>query len=206
MTERILLFGGTFDPVHCGHLITARAVAEALDFPRAQLVPAAIPPHKAGTHASAADRLEMLKRATAGDELFEICTLELFRSGASYTYDTLVDLREQYGPAAELHWVVGADMLESLDTWHRAREVLALARIVVAARPPWHQRLTEIFLHLQGRIDPDQLMRLKDFMVATPLVDISSTEIRRRVAAGRSIRYLVPDSVDSYIHEAGLYL
>jgi len=205
MADRVLLFGGTFDPVHLGHLVTARAVAEAHGFERVELVPAASPPHKAAARAAGEQRLEMLRRAVEGDDLFDLCTLELFRQGPSYTYDTLVDLRNQYGPAAELHWVIGADMLASLDTWHRATKVLDLARIVVAARPPWDQRMDAVYARLADRLDPRHVECIRRLAVSTPLLDISSTDIRARVAAGRSIRYLVPEPVRDYIEQGGLY-
>jgi len=205
MGKRLALMGGTFDPVHLGHLITARAVAEAMDFPQVLLVPAASPPHKPGPKASPAQRLEMLRRAVEGDERLGICTAELFREGASYTRDTLADLRAEHGPETELYWVIGADMLATLDTWHKVREVLSMARIVVAARPPWDQQMDEIFLRLEERLGQKQISQIKKFTVQTPLIDISSSQIRRRVADGRSIRHLIPDSVISYIDQSGLY-
>jgi len=199
------LFGGTFDPVHHGHLIVARSVAEQLGVDRITLIPAASPPHKPGPSASGEDRLAMLELAIEGEGVFDVCDIELSRSGPSYTLDTLCQLRRRHGGEAALHWVIGADMLADLPTWYRATEVLEAARIVIAARPPWHRKLEEIFAGLAGSLPPEQVERLRASVVQTPLVDISSTEIRRRVGQGRSIRYLLPEAVREYIGRRGLY-
>ena len=204
MPERIVLFGGTFDPVHHGHLIIARAVAEQCGFDRITLVPTASPPHKPVAGASAADRMEMLRLATEGDGLFEVSRMEIDRHGPSYTIDTLAALRRQ-GEQAELVLLMGADMLEDLPKWHRADEVVEQARIVVAARPPWQDRMDATLARLRGRFSDEIVQRLRDSVVGTPLIDISSTAIRRRVSLGESILYLTPPSVVRYIADRGLY-
>jgi nicotinate-nucleotide adenylyltransferase len=205
MADDLVLFGGTFDPVHHGHLIVARALAEQRGFARITFVPAARPPHKAAATASPADRLEMLRLAIAGEALFDTCDLELYRTGPSYTIDTLRELRRQHGPATRVRWVIGADMLEDLPKWRSARDVLDEAGLVVIARPPWDQRLDEVFASLSGHISPQQIQSLRDSLAPTPLIEISSTEIRHRVAAGQSIRYLVPEAVARYIEDRKLY-
>ena len=205
MAETVALFGGTFDPVHLGHLITARAVAERCGFERITLVPAAAPPHKQGPRATGAERMDMLRLAIEGDPLLDICDLELGRTGLSYTYDTLKAVRAARGPGARLHWIIGADMLDGLHTWHRAGEVLNLARVVVAARPPWNERIDEILAGLRGRLGANHVESLRRGLVTTPLIDISSTDIRRRAAEGRPIRYLVPETVRAYIETKGIY-
>lgn len=205
MARKILLFGGTFDPVHNGHLIVARCVAERCGFERVTLVPAASPPHKDTARASGADRLEMLRRAVAGDPLFEICDLELHRSGASYTFDTLTAVRGRNDGEVSLYWLIGADMLEQLHTWSRASEVVDMAGIITAMRSPWDRRVPAILEALRGRFRPEQVRRLEDAIVATPLIDISSTEIRGRVRQGSPIRYLVPEGVRAYIRAEKLY-
>jgi nicotinate-nucleotide adenylyltransferase len=206
-TRQIMLFGGTFDPVHNGHLIIARHIAEQLGFRRVVLVPAATPPHKHPACAPAAQRLAMLRRAVRGEDLFEISTIELRRQGPSYTFDTVQEfLRPGPGPArADIHWVIGADMLADLPKWYRAAELLELVNIVVALRPPWDERLDAILASLRGQVTPRALQRLARSIVRTPLIDISSTEIRRRVAASESIRYLVPEPVRKYIEDHRLY-
>jgi len=199
MAQDMCLFGGTFDPVHHGHLIVARAVAEAKGFAHVTLVPANSPPHKPPPRAPAADRLAMLKLAVEGDDLFDLCDLELNRPGPSYTLDTLMALRQRWQQAT-LHWVIGADMLGELGQWHRISEVLKLAKLLVADRPAKaapapHPSLQETRVM---RTVPGEFLH-------TPLIDISSSDIRRRVQQGQSIRYLVPSAVERYIAEHGLY-
>ncbi len=205
MSEQIVLLGGTFDPVHFGHLLTARAVAEQRGFERITLVPTASPPHKAGPVASGADRLAMLELAIEGDPLFDICRLELTRTGPSYTLDTLQALRAEHGPDARLSWIVGADMLEGLPSWHRVGEVLEIAEIIVAARPPWQLKINSLLEKLSTQLPSLKTDKIKNSMVVTPLIEISSSDIRLRAGDGRTIRYLVPSSVDDYIREKNLY-
>lgn len=205
MADTIVLFGGTFDPVHHGHLIAARAVAEHRGFSRITFVPSARPPHKDAACAAAADRLAMLHLATSDEAMFDVCDLELQRSGPSYTFDTLTALRARAGEDVELHLLVGADTLADLPNWHRAAEVVQLAGVVVAARPPWDRRMEGILAALRQRLGPGVVERIAEGIVATPLIDISSSDIRRRVAAGRSIRFLVPEAVRQYIEGHGLY-
>jgi nicotinate-nucleotide adenylyltransferase len=202
MAQDICLFGGTFDPVHHGHLIVARAVAEAKGFARVTLVPANNPPHKPPPQASAADRIAMLKLAIEGDDLFDLCDLELDRPGPSYTLDTLMALRQRWGQAT-LHWVIGADMLGELGQWHRISEVLALANLLVADRPAHVPRAAHPSLRETVVLRP--VPKVPGEVLHTPLVDISSSDIRRRVQQGQSIRYLVPPAVERYIAEHGLY-
>ena len=205
MARELILFGGSFDPVHHGHLIVARALAEARGFARVTLVPAAQAPHKTRQATGAAHRLAMLRLAVAADALFEISEVEFHRPGPSYTVQTLRTLRAEHGPRAGLHWVIGADMLEDLASWREVGLVLTLAELVIAARPPWDRRMGEILEGLAGTLGADGLAKLRGAVVATPLIDISSTDIRARVGAGRSIRYLVPLAVEEYIHKHGLY-
>ena len=205
MPQRIVLFGGTFDPVHNGHLIVARSVAEQRRFDRVCLVPSANPPHKASVRAPGADRLAMLRLAIEGEELFDVSDAEIRRQGPSYTIDTIAALRRQAGPDAQLHLIVGADMLADLPTWYRVDELVRMVRIVVAARPPWQQRMGEILAGLGERFPAEFVAQTAASVLPTPLLDISSTDVRRRVAEGRSIRYLVPEAVRQYILEHGIY-
>ncbi|MCD4824951.1 MAG: nicotinate (nicotinamide) nucleotide adenylyltransferase [Phycisphaerae bacterium] len=201
-----IIFGGTFDPVHYGHLITARAVAEAVGAGRVILVPTGINPLKPPPAASDDQRLEMLSLATGGDALFEISDVELRRDGPHYTVDTVEQLIEQQGPAVELSVVIGVDTLADLPDWHRATDLLDMATIIVACRPP--HALEEVRRGISALGEPlnaRQVASLSESAVATPLIDISSTQIRRRVAAGLSIRYLTPQTVQAYISENKLY-
>ncbi len=206
MPARIVQFGGTFDPIHHGHLIVARAVAEYFHFAKVILIPAGAPPHKLTLpDASAEDRLAMIRLAIAGEELFEASDIELRLPQPSYTFDTLLALREQRGLEVELCWLIGADMLEDLPNWHRADEVVDMASIITAARPPYSRRTDWILEKLSVRFSPEQLAKLKAGVVETPLIDITSTQIRKRRREGKSIQFLTPDSVVNYIKEKGLY-
>ncbi|MFW6133486.1 MAG: nicotinate-nucleotide adenylyltransferase [Planctomycetota bacterium] len=204
MGRRMLLFGGTFDPVHHGHLIAARAICERGGYGRVVLVPAARPPHKAPAAASRAQRLAMLRLAAGDDATFVVDDIELRRDGPSYTYDTLAALRDAHD-GVELHWVIGADMLEDLPEWHRVDDVLDMARIVVAVRPPWTERIEALLDRLRDELDPARVDRLAASVVQTPQIEISSREIRDRLARARSIRYLVPEPVRACIMQEGLY-
>lgn len=187
---RIGVFGGTFDPPHHGHLIVAADVHAALALDRVVLVPSAVPPHKRETvQAPAGTRLEMVRAAVRGDERFEVDDLELRRPGPSYTVDTLRALRDRC-PGAELFFVVGADNVKELGSWREPEEVVRLARIVAVARGC-------------ESIDADAPFPL--LSVPVTRVEISATDVRRRVAEGRSIRYLVPDAVRSIVAREGLY-
>jgi nicotinate-nucleotide adenylyltransferase len=184
------LLGGSFDPVHHGHLIVAQVAAEALGLECLRFVPAREQPFKHGRHsAPAADRAAMLALAVAGTPAFAVERAELDRPGPSYTVDTLRALRARE-PEAEFTLLLGADAAAELPDWHDAPELPKLARIVVFARPgsavptvPWIDRAVEV-----------------------PAIDISATEIRGRVREGRSIRYWVPDAVAKYVVGHRLYL
>jgi nicotinate-nucleotide adenylyltransferase len=184
------LLGGSFDPVHHGHLIVALVAAEALGLECLRFVPAREQPFKQGRHsAPAADRAAMLALALAGAHAFTVERAELERAGPSYTVDTLRALRERE-PEVEFTLLLGADAAAELPAWHDASSLPKLARIVVFARPgsavpavPWIARAIEV-----------------------PAIDISATEIRRRVREGRSIRYWVPDAVAKYVTGHRLYL
>ena len=191
VAERIGIFGGTFDPIHVGHLVTAVNVRHALSLDRLLLVVANDPWQKAGTAVSpAGDRLAMVAAAVEDVEGIEVCDLELRRGGPSYTADTLAELSERH-PGAELHLVLGSDAAGGLDTWARVDEVRARASLVVvtrpgaeALRPPpgWTHREVEV-----------------------PRLDVSSTDLRARVADGRPLDWLVPDGAVTVIRDRHLY-
>jgi nicotinate-nucleotide adenylyltransferase len=201
----IVIFGGTFDPVHHGHLIVARAIAEQHGFQRILLVPAARSPHKASVAAPAEHRLAMLRLATEGEALFEVSEMEIHRSGPSYTIDTLAELIRLRGPGARPSLVIGADMLPDLPLWHRAAELVRMADILVAYRPHWQDQIDAALALLEGPLGTEVVERLRRSVVASPLIDISSTQVRQRVRQGKSIRFLVPEAVRGYIEEHRLY-
>jgi len=203
MAELVALYGGSFNPIHNGHLISARSVAEQLGAGRVVFIPSAKPPHKLNMDlASAEDRLEMVRLAIAGEPLFDVSDCELRRTGPSYTFDTVTQFRESLGAATPLAWIIGADSLPELASWYRVPELVDLCRIVTAARPGWEQ---PDLSPLAARLSRDQIERLKADVLVTPRIDIAATDIRRRVCAGQSIRYLVPDAVRDFINARGLY-
>lgn len=194
---RRLCLGGSFNPIHHGHLICARAVAEAAGFDRVVLIPSAQPPHKPGAVdlAAAEHRLAMCRLAAdlEGD-LFEVNELELHRSGRSYTIDTVRQLKSSGWD--EVHWLIGADMLQILPSWHQPEALLREVQFVIMARPGWSLDWTTL---------PQPYRSLEKKVYSAPLIDLSATDLRRRVAAGRSIRFLTPDPVVQYIYDHGLY-
>jgi nicotinate-nucleotide adenylyltransferase len=203
MAKGIALFGGTFDPIHHGHLIAARAVMEQLDYERVVFIPAPNPPHKVGHGLSdAADRLEMVALAIAGEPRLEVSDIEIRRAGLSYTILTVEAYRQAVGPEVPLAWIIGGDSLPELHTWYRVRELVDACRIVTAVRPGYEKPDLE---PLRQVLSAEQVRRLSADVLTTPRIDISATDIRRRRRAGQSIRYLVPEAVAAYIEKRGLY-
>ena len=202
--QKIGLYGGTFAPVHHGHLILGRDAVEILGLDHLVFIPAAVSPHKLGSvpGATGPQRLAMLAAALAGEERLALDDRELHRTGPSYTIDTLLELRAELSADTELFYLIGEDNGAALHTWHRAEELSALVRFVVfrreakfpssAAFPPSSPLLPSTFYLLPS----PRLPRL---------VDISATEIRNRVAKSQSIRYLVPEAVAGFIEAQRLY-
>jgi nicotinate-nucleotide adenylyltransferase len=197
------IFGGTFDPPHIGHLITAQEVADQLGLDTLFFVPAADPPHKSRPDLTAgAHRLAMIRLAIAGDERFATTDVELRRAGPSYTVDTLRELRSAWGDPTRVTLVIGWDMLLYLPMWHNVSDLIALCdQIAAAARPGFdttHEALAQVYAVLPA-------LREKLIVCQTPLINVSSTDIRGRVRASRHVRYLVPEGVRQYIAEQRLY-
>lgn len=209
-------YGGSFDPVHEGHLAVARAVRDGLDAEVA-LVPAAVPPHKDATRAPARDRVRMLELAIAGEAQLIVDTLELERDGPSWTIDTLRLLRARQGPRRPIAWVVGGDSLLCLDTWHRWREIFAHAHVLAVARPgaPVDEatiaaRAPAVERQLAFRRRPAGLLAdspAGGFAVLDlpGLRPESSTLVRRLVGEGGGWEGMVPAAVAGFIRERGLY-
>ena len=191
--------GGTFDPIHMGHLITAEIVRVSAALDEIIFIPAARPPHKENKgEAPAEDRLLMVQCAVEGNPSFSVSDIELRREGPSYTVDTIAALSEQLGDA-ELFVITGADAMNDLYRWHDPVRLLHSCTFIVAAR----QGVELDESRLAEQFSPEQRSRIR--IVPTPHLEISSTVIRARVRAGRSIRYLVPRAVELYIEERGLY-
>jgi len=195
--ERIGVLGGTFDPIHIGHLAAARAAIECARLDRVLFVPTGQPPHRAAAAASAEDRLEMTRLATAGEDRFGVSDVELRRSGPSFTSDTLRDLHELH-PSAALFLILGWDAARHFRTWHEPDEVRRLATIVVVTRPgTGSPQTTEL---AAAGLDGAQVIVCVD---RTP--DVSASSIRRDVMSGRSVDGKVPPAVQQYVAAHGLY-
>jgi nicotinate-nucleotide adenylyltransferase len=209
------IFGGTFNPIHLGHLRAAEEVREAEGLDEVRFVPSALPPHKeAAAVVSAAHRLRMAELATAGVPGFRVSTLEIERSGVSYSVDTLRAVRREVGEATRVVFVIGYDAFRDFHTWKEHATIFGLCDVVVVTRPPaplslareeiplaaretfWYDSGSEVFRHPSGHV-----LKLQRITA----LDISAASIRARVAAGRSIRFLVPACVADYIIEHRLY-
>jgi len=199
---RIGVFGGTFDPVHLGHLIVAEQCREQARLDQVWFVPAARPPHKQDRPLTPfARRVEMLALAVAGQPAFRVDDLERDRPGPSYTVDTLEEIHRRQ-PEAALDLVIGSDCLPDLAHWHEPGRLVALAGLLVVARPGWPVWSAEQFREGLGL---PLGAALRQEVVHAPLVDISSRDLRRRAAEGRSLRYLLPRAVEAYIAAHRLY-
>jgi nicotinate-nucleotide adenylyltransferase len=194
---RLGLYGGTFDPIHLGHLILAEQCREACELDRVWLIVAGSPPHKPGGRTAVGHRLEMVRVAIAGHPAFAASDIEAKRPGPHYSVETLEAVRRDH-PDDELFFLIGADSLADLPTWREPERIAQLATIVVVNRPSIDE------------VDP---AGLPDFgpashplsWVSIPPVGIASSDLRRRLAEGRSIRYMVPRGVEAYIEAHGLY-
>lgn len=192
----ILCFGGSFNPIHHGHLICARTVSERLGFDGVKLIPSGKPPHKPHSPdlALGVHRVSMCRLAVASDPFFSVDDLEIRRVGDSYTLDTVLALKRM--GQDQVHWLVGADLISGLPDWHEPERLMAEATLHVMARPGWMFDFDAL---------PEPMRSLANNVVEAPQLDISATMIRQRCAAGQSIRYLVPSIVENYIMANGLY-
>lgn len=239
---RIALYGGSFNPIHLGHLIIARAVAEEMDLDRVIFLPSASPPHKdAGDLAPAEHRAAMVRLAIDNEPIFAFSDYDLKRSGPTYTIETVKhflkhgdteapsdgpgrhdvtkppghDWKQHWGVGVRregvpicgdvdffLGWIMGADSLMELPTWHRPGELVDACQIITAARPGYEVIDWNV---LAKTFSVAQIERLRQGVVDTPRIDISSSDVRRRIREGRSIRFLVPEPVREYIDSERLY-
>ncbi|MBN1933147.1 MAG: nicotinate-nucleotide adenylyltransferase [Anaerolineae bacterium] len=197
---KVGLIGGTFDPIHLGHLIVAEQVRTRLELDRMIFIPAGLPPHKLDEAITdPRHRLEMVRLATADNPYFALSRVDIDRLGPSYTVDTVRLFLDNWGARAELYFLLGSDSLAELPSWRQPDQLIHLCRIVAVGRPGYNVNLAELDRLLPGVTN---LIHIVD----TPTLDISSSDIRRRVREGRSIRYLVPQAVEQYIDEHHLYL
>lgn len=200
--KKIGISGGTFNPIHLGHLIVAEMVRDKFGLDKVLFIPSGMPPHKNLKNVIGAEhRFNMVQRAVTGNSYFTQSRIEVDREGYTYTIDTLKNLRESYGKSARLYYIIGADVLNDLLTWRNYQEVFRICEFIAVLRPG---------NYLEGF--NKQMEYLRDTFSAqihfidTPLIEISSTDIRNRIKEGKSIKYLVSESVEDYIKENGLYI
>lgn len=209
--QSIAVFGGTFDPIHNGHLRSAIELQEAFGFDHIRLLPSHRPPLRGQPCASSAQRLAMVRAAVVGEDVFQVDDCELARDQASYTVDTLRDLRNEVGAAVSLTWVMGSDAYNQLHRWKNWQQLFALANVLVLERAE-HPLAADatVAAFVAERQLPQALS-----LCASPCggfitsrlrqLPISATDIRKRIAAGRSVRYLLPDAVLAFVNEHNLY-
>ena len=189
--NRVGLFGGTFDPPHVGHLVIAEWARERLRLDRVVFMPAGSPPDKRRRDlSSVAHRVAMSRRAVRGHPAFRVSTLEARRDGPSYTVDTLRSLRRSF-PGAQLYLILGEDRLAGFERWREPREIMKLATLAVAARPGARRRAGAVTRRVRW--------------LGNPPLAISSSALRARSRAGRSLRYLLPEAVERYVRRHRLY-
>lgn len=219
MTKKLGILGGTFNPIHVGHLAAAEEVRERLDLERVLFIPSFLPPHKDDEAIPpAAQRLAMVKIAIAGNPQFSLSDIEVQRGGKSYTVDTVTDLHRAY-PGAEFFFITGLDSFLDIQTWKDWERLLGLCSFVVLSRQghaftdlvnfPFmktsKQKLEVLDSGEQARIKAETPAGMSIWLEQVPLYDISSTDIRKRIRQGRSIKYLLPDEVETYIINNTLY-
>lgn len=203
---RIGVFGGSFDPVHYGHLLLAECCREQAGLDRVLFVPAAVQPHKQGRRlADGPHRVEMLRLATGGRPEFDVATLELDRGGVSYTVDTLAALRDAH-PGDDLCLLLGPDALAGLPTWREPRRIADLATLVAVERETLDDLpAAAAAAGLRDLLGADRLAAILDRRVRMPAIGIRASDLRAAIAAGASIRYRTPRAVEAYIAAHGLY-
>lgn len=219
---RIGLFGGTFNPIHHGHLRAAKEVCEGFDLQSLYFIPSALPPHKdIQDVASAVDRLEMARLAITGNPEFILSDVELKRPGLSYTIDTVKHFKKSLNADVDLFLVMGIDAFIEIDTWKSFKQLFRMLPMVIMTRPPLEGRshslgYKNMTAFIQEKISGSYQFSAKDgcyhhtghypvYRFNISMLDISGTKIRKQVQQGQSIRFLVPESVENYIYERGIY-
>ncbi len=200
---RVGLFGGSFNPIHLGHLAAAEGVRDALDLDRVVFIPAGSPPHKdAGVLAPVRHRLRMVELAIQSNPAFEVWDFEARKSELAFTIDTVRAWKAGHAGDGRLCFIIGADTVRELASWKDVDLLLRECDFVPVPRPEW---TVETPAELVRRVGRPLAEEVAARVVRVPGVDVSSSEIRRRIANGRSVRYLLPDAVAAYVREHGLY-
>lgn len=197
------IFGGSFNPIHIGHLIVAEEVFQQRNLSKILFIPTGISPHKeSGCLIDSFHRYEMVKQAIGDNEHFEVSDIEIKRPGKSYTIDTIKILRETYGPEHNLFLILGTDMINEINTWKDIEALSDLCHFIVVNRFPIKLNSEMI---KKSAICGKKKAEIEKLMVRIPSLDISSTEIRKKLSKGLSIKYLVPERVENYIRTHSLY-
>ncbi|OGO78872.1 MAG: nicotinate (nicotinamide) nucleotide adenylyltransferase [Clostridiales bacterium GWB2_37_7] len=198
---RFAIMGGTFDPIHYGHLAAAEEVRVGLNCQKVIFIPSGNPPHKKGcVRTDEAHRYDMTLLATASNPYFEVSDIEMNRNGYTYTLDTIKKLNKYYGNEVELFFITGADALLELETWYKVEQLLKLCSFIAVTRPGYDKsKLEQKLYHLQSKYNSEL------YIMDVPGLSISSTDLRKRIEQGTSIRYLVPEAVEQYISDHKLY-
>ncbi len=218
MAQKFGILGGTFNPIHYGHLAAAEEIRDRLKLDRILFIPSSLPPHKQEEDIpSAVQRLEMVRLAIAGNPHFKVSDIEVKRGGKSYTIDTVEALRDAH-PGTDFHFIAGLDSFLDIRTWHRWENLLSLCSFIVLSRPGYRfADLTRITFMKRADKELNALERgeiteavvqageFRIYLETIPLYDISSTDIRRRVKQTRTIKYHLPDAVENYIIQNKLY-
>ena len=199
--RRIGILGGTFDPIHYGHLFITEEARVRIPLERVLFVPAAQPPHKARTTITAPEhhRLRMVELAIASNPYFEVSMVDIDRPGPHYSVDMLALLQEEYGPQTQFYFIMGLDSLSEIPTWHEPARLLELCHLAVASREGYGADLQALEKTLPG-------ISARTLLLDTPELEISSTDIERRIKEGLPIKYLLPEAVEEYIYAHRLYL
>ncbi len=196
---KVGILGGTFDPPHIGHLVIAQEAAAYLHLSQVVFVPTRQPPHKPTDNLTPIDmRLEMVRLAIARNPRFTLSRVDVDREGPTYTVDTIRLLRRQYGEGTDLYFIMGMDSLVNLPTWHKPEELIQLCWLAVLNRPGYQVDLDELENQVPG-------VRQRVILIPSPALQVSATDLQRRVQSGEPIEHLVPEPVAAFIYEHGLY-
>ncbi len=190
--------GGTFNPIHVGHLMIAEEARQCFNLSKVIFIPSCVPPHKNVDGASPQQRFEMTQLAIADNPYFDISDMELNRTGYSYTVDTMIALKKQFGPSHELFFIAGTDTIQDLPHWHDPLDILRICHFVGAARPDGTEAIDNI-------IDYFGPLGHRIHKLEVPTMELSSTELRYRLRHGISVRYFIPPQVLQYIKDNGVY-
>jgi len=189
--------GGTFNPIHHGHLVTAEVIRDEFKLDKVIFVPSGKPPHKDNNKIASPDhRWMMTVLATITNKYFSVSSMEVKKKGESYTRDTILELKKIYGETTNCYFITGADAIAEISTWHKVGDLPKLAKFIAVSRPGYKLDINKI----------DSQFRKCTYLIEVPALAISSTEIRKRIKRGQSIKYLLPETVENYIYKNNLYL